>query len=255
MCPVDWRLSLTVVGFENICSGVVAPDSPKLPLVCLNDVVKTYETPGGPVAALRGISLSLDQGEFLLITGKSGAGKSTLVNMVTGVDYLTSGHVVVDGISVPDLSDDDLAQWRGRTIGIVYQTFELLPQISLLDNVMLPMDLCGLYRRGTSEARAMDLLRQVELEDHALKTPTRISGGQQQRVAIARALANDPPILVADQPTGNLDSVTAGAIMSLFEQLVAEGKTILMVTHDTSLMKHATRHVAIADGLITDAHP
>jgi len=246
------KMSLFAFASDSGLCGTVASDSLSPPLVCLNDVVKTYETPSGPVAALRGVSLSVAKGEFLLITGKSGAGKSTLVNMITGVDRLTSGDVVVDGVSVPNLHEDDLAQWRGRTIGIVYQTFELLPQLSLLDNVMLPMDLCGLYRRGESEDRAMSLLRQVELEDHALKPPTRISGGQQQRVAIARALANDPPILIADEPTGNLDSVTAGAIMALFDQLITDGKTILMVTHDVSLKQHASRHVAIADGLLAN---
>ncbi|MCJ7549248.1 MAG: ABC transporter ATP-binding protein [Anaerolineae bacterium] len=220
-------------------------------LIRLRDVVKVYESIAGGVAALRGISLDVRQGDFVAIVGKSGAGKSTLVNMITGVDDLTSGEVWIDGVPVHDLGENELALWRGRTIGVVYQTFELLPQLSLLDNVLLPMDLCGMYRGRRSIARAQRLLEQVGLEAHMYKPPTRISGGQKQRVAIARALANDPPIIVADEPTGNLDSATADEIHGLFAELIADGKTIVMVTHDEVLARRATRTLVIQDGGLT----
>lgn len=220
-------------------------------LIHLKDVVKVYETSAGGARALNGISLDVRQGDFVAIVGKSGAGKSTLVNMITGVDDLTSGEVRIGGVSVHDLGENELALWRGRTIGVVYQTFELLPQLSLLDNVLLPMDVCGRYRGRKSIARAQRLLEQVGLEEHMYKPPTRISGGQKQRVAIARALANDPPIIVADEPTGNLDSTTADEIYSLFEGLVADGKTIVMVTHDKTLAGRAARTLMIRDGGLT----
>ena len=168
--------------------------------------------------------------------------------MLTGVDDLTAGSIHVDGISVHDLDEDERALWRGRNIGVVYQTFELLPALSLLDNVLLPMDFCGLYKGKESIDRGRALLAQVGLEDHIHKPPTRISGGQKQRVAIARALANDPPIIVADEPTGNLDSVTAEEIFALFEDLVKQGKTLIMVTHDKSLASRMSRALHIADG-------
>jgi len=217
-------------------------------LIQLQDVVKTYETAAGGFTALKGISAGFAQGEFVGIIGKSGAGKSTLVNMITGVDHLTSGEVRVGGTSVHQLDESEMALWRGRNLGVVYQTFELLPTLSLLDNVCLPMDFCGLYKGRQSIERAKQLLTQVGLEEHMFKPPTRISGGQQQRVAIARALANDPPIIVADEPTGNLDSATAEEIFALFEDLVRQGKTILMVTHDNSLAERVTRVMRIADG-------
>jgi putative ABC transport system ATP-binding protein len=217
-------------------------------------VVKVYETAAGEFPALRGISVDIYPGEFLGVIGKSGAGKSTLLNMVTGVDHLTSGEVIVraeDGdVSVHNLSENDLALWRGRNMGVVYQSFQLLPMLTLVENIMLPMDLCGLYHRGASRERALELLRMVELEEHAFKLPNFISGGQQQRVAIARALANDPPILVADEPTGSLDSVTAEHVFEVFEHLVETGKTILMVTHDNSLAPRFSRHLRIQDGEI-----
>jgi putative ABC transport system ATP-binding protein len=168
--------------------------------------------------------------------------------MLTGVDILTSGEVWVGDTAVHMLNENDIALWRGKNIGVVYQSFELLPSISLLDNVLLPMDFCGLYKPRQSVERATHLLRQVGLEAHIHKPPTRISGGQQQRVAIARALANDPPIIVADEPTGNLDSATAEEILELFERLVEQGKTIVMVTHDHSLAERFTRVLHIADG-------
>ena len=237
---------------RNEMAGRVATSQSKATsLIHLRDVVKVYETAAGGGSALKGISLDVRQGDFVAIVGKSGAGKSTLVNMITGVDDLTSGEVWVDGVSVHDLGENDLALWRGRTIGVVYQTFELLPQLSLLDNVLLPMDLCGMYRGRKSIARAQLLLEQVGLEEHMYKPPTRISGGQKQRVAVARALANDPPIIVADEPTGNLDSATADEIYDLFAELVADGKTIVMVTHDKTMAGRATRTLVMRDGGLT----
>jgi putative ABC transport system ATP-binding protein len=223
-------------------------------LIEIRQVYKVYETAAGDFPALRGISTQVFPGEFLGVIGKSGAGKSTLMNMITGVDDLTSGEVIVHGsegaVSIHKLNENDIALWRGRNMGVVYQSFQLLPMLTLVENVMLPMDLCGLYQRGGSRARAMELLRMVELEQHAYKLPNFISGGQQQRVAIARALANDPPIIVADEPTGSLDSVTADHVFQVFERLLEKGKTIIMVTHDNSLSPRFTRHLIIQDGEI-----
>jgi len=227
------------------------------PQIELRDVVKLYSTAAGEFPALRGINAKVWKGEFLGIIGKSGAGKSTLLNMVNGVDHVTEGEVLIrsrdETVSVHSLSEDALALWRGHTLGIVYQSFQLLPMLNLVENITLPMDLCGLYNGRQSRERALDLLRLVELEEHARKLPAQISGGQQQRVAIARALANDPPILIADEPTGSLDSLTADHIFEVFERLAAEQhKTILMVTHDTSLAGRFSRHLVLADGEIVE---
>ncbi|RMF49297.1 MAG: ABC transporter ATP-binding protein [Anaerolineae bacterium] len=226
------------------------------PLIELKNVVKTYTSPAGDYPALKGLDLQIYPGEFLGILGKSGAGKSTLLNMITGVDHITSGEVLVhtngETVSVHTLSENAMAVWRGRTIGVVYQSFQLLPMLTLIENVMLPIDLCGEYHPRISRERAMELLTLVELEAHAHKIPAFISGGQKQRVAIARALANDPPIIVADEPTGSLDSVTADHIFALFEKLVQAGKTIVMVTHDHGLMPRFTRYKLLADGMWVD---
>ena len=229
-----------------------SPGAAHQPLIRLRDVVKAYQTAAGDFVALKGITADFEHGEFVGIVGKSGAGKSTLVNMITGVDHLTSGQVWIGDTSVHSLSESRMALWRGRHVGVVYQSFELLSMLSLLDNVMLPMDFCGLYQGRQSQRRAEDLLSQVGLTEHMRKPPSKISGGQQQRVAIARALANDPPVLVADEPTGNLDSATAEDILRLFEQLVARGKTIVMVTHDRGLANRFSRVLEIADGEIVD---
>jgi len=221
-------------------------------LIYLHGVDKIYQTSAGPFQALKNIHLELYRSEFAAVYGKSGAGKTTLVNMLTGVDRVTAGEVFVDGEPVHQLSDSQLAQWRGRNLGIIYQAFYLMPTISLLDNVMLPMDFCGLYRRKVSPRRALELLDQVELAEHAQKLPSAISGGQQQRVAIARALANDPQIIIADEPTGRLDSNTAETIFQIFLRLVDEGKTIFMVTHDQSLSQRVSRSLTIADGEIQE---
>ncbi|HEY9075058.1 MAG TPA: ABC transporter ATP-binding protein [Anaerolineaceae bacterium] len=223
------------------------------PLIRLKGVVKAYETAHGDFYALRGIDLDIYPGEFVGVIGRSGAGKTTLVNMLTGVDHLTSGEVWVAGTPVHKMSENELARWRGRNIGVIYQSFHLMPTISLLNNVMLPMDFSGSFRRGKSAERARELLRLVELQDHIYKLPSQISGGQQQRAAIARALANDPSIIVADEPTGRLDSVTAENVFQVFLKLVEQGKTIVMVTHDHTLAKRVSRVVQIADGEIVSS--
>ena len=222
-------------------------------LIEMRDVVKVYSTAAGEFDALRRINLQVGVGEFVGIVGKSGAGKSTLLNMITGVDNLTSGEVLINSsgssISIHKMSEDEVALWRGQTLGVVFQSFQLLPMLTLVENITLPMDLCGNFNPKQSRERALELLRLVEIEEHADKLPAFISGGQQQRVAIARALANDPPILVADEPTGSLDSVTADHIFELFQHLVAEqGKTIVMVTHDLSLAPRFSRTLRITDG-------
>ncbi len=217
-------------------------------LIRLSAVCKDYPTPAGPFRALDDISLDIYPGEFVAVAGKSGAGKTTLINMITGVDHATAGEVVVDGQNLSGMNETQLSLWRGRSLGVIYQAFHLLPGLSLLDNVLLPMDFCHIYRGRQSRERAMHLLRQVGLEDHARKLPGEVSGGQQQRVAIARALANDPNLIVADEPTGRLDSVTAEAVFEIFEDLVRQGKTILMVTHDHSLAGRVSRTLQIVDG-------
>jgi putative ABC transport system ATP-binding protein len=223
------------------------------PLIQLVDVVKVYSTAAGEFRALKGINMQAGKGEFLGVVGKSGAGKSTLLNMITGVDHLTSGEVMVHAeggtVSIHKMKEDEIAYWRGHNLGVVFQSFQLLPMLTLVENIMLPMDLCGKFNSKGSRERALELLRLVEIEGHADKLPSQISGGQQQRVAIARALANDPPILVADEPTGSLDSVTSEHIFEVFEHLVSDrGKTIVMVTHDKTLARRFTRTLEITDG-------
>lgn len=224
------------------------------PSIRLQHVKKIYETAAGDFTALKDISLNIYEGEFFGVLGKSGAGKTTLLNMITGVDRVSSGEVLVgkagSETSIHTLDEDQLALWRGKNLGVVFQSFQLLPMLTLVENIMLPLDLCGLYRPAESRERALELLKLVELEEHARKTPKAISGGQQQRVSIARALAADPPILVADEPTGSLDSVTADHIFAIFERLVRSGKTIVMVSHDTGLTPRFSRHLVIHDGEI-----
>ena len=229
-------------------------------LIEMRDVVKVYATAAGEFSALKGINLDVGRGEFVGVIGKSGAGKSTLLNMITGVDHLTSGEVIVNAngspVSIHTMREDEIALWRGRHLGVVFQSFQLLPMLTLLENIMLPIDLCGKFNPRQSRERALELLRLVEIEGHADKFPAHISGGQQQRVAIARALANDPPLLVADEPTGSLDSVTADHIFEVFEHLVSDqGKTIVMVTHDQSLAPRFTRTLRIIDGELELVEP
>ena len=225
----------------------------KDPIIRLAGVTKNYSTAGEPMAALQDINLEIFPGEFVGIFGKSGAGKTTLVNMVTGVDHPTAGEIWVDGVPVHALDENRLAFWRGRNLGIVYQSFHLMPSLSLVNNVMLPMDFTGLFQSNRSAERALELLREVEIDEHAGKLPADISGGQQQRVAIARALANDPPVIIADEPTGRLDSATAETVFQVFLSLIQQGKTILMVTHDRSLASRVSRSLVLVDGRLQDS--
>ncbi len=222
----------------------------KLHLIDLHQVVKTFETPAGRFAALRGVDLHIDEGEFVSIVGKSGSGKSTLINMITGIDRPTSGEVWVGGAAVQDLTEGQAAIWRGRTIGIVFQFFQLLPTLTAVENVTLPMDFHRARSLAERRERAMHLLEMVGMVDQAYELPSALSGGQQQSVAIARALANDPPLVAADEPTGNLDSRAADAVFGLFERLVDGGKTILVVTHDNDLARRARRTIVLADGQV-----
>jgi putative ABC transport system ATP-binding protein len=220
------------------------------PILQLKNVGKVYKSGPSPFTALKGINAAFYQGEFVTIIGKSGSGKTTLVNMISGIDRLSSGEVIFGDTAIQKLSENESARWRGRNLGIVYQFSQLLPSVTILDNIMLPMDFCDLYNRESSLERAMALLKSVELEDHAFKLPSATSGGQQQRVAIARALANDPPVILADEPTGSLDSATAEKIFEIFNRLVDEGKTIIMVTHDMSIAERSTRTIQLSNGEI-----
>jgi putative ABC transport system ATP-binding protein len=217
-------------------------------LIDLRDVIKTYETGAGDVTVLKDITLKVDRGEFISVVGPSGSGKSTLLNMITGIDRPTEGQVFVGGEAVHKLNENQLARWRGRNVGVIFQFFQLLPTLTILENVMLPMDFCKVYKRRERKDQAMALLELVDIADQAHKLPSALSGGQQQRAAIARALANDPLLVVADEPTGNLDTATANEVFELFESLVDQGKTLLVVTHDRSLSGRTERVLHILDG-------
>jgi putative ABC transport system ATP-binding protein len=218
------------------------------PLIDLRDVTKTYNGLAGSVTALHGIDLHIYPGEFLVVTGKSGSGKTTLVNIITGLDRPSSGEIWVNDAPMHRLSVEKATRLRGRTMGVVFQSFELLPTLTVLQNVMLPMDFAWRYSLREQRARALQLLEQVGIDEHARKLPTALSGGQQQRLAIARAMANDPEILVADEPTGSLDSVTAKAVIDIFADLVRQGRTVLLVTHDKDVAKRGTRTIILSDG-------
>jgi ABC-type lipoprotein export system ATPase subunit len=224
------------------------------PLIQLRNVVKTFDTGAGAFRALKGINLCVERGEFIAVIGKSGSGKSTLLNMLAGIDHPSDGEIWMGGTAVHQLSEGQLALWRGRNIGLVFQFFQLLPMLTVIENVMLPMDFCHLWSERERQQRALHLLEQVELADQADKLPLELSGGQQQRAAIARALANDPPIILADEPTGNLDSKSAESVFYLFEALTQQGKTILMVTHDNDLAKRVRRTIVLSDGEIIDEY-
>lgn len=216
-------------------------------------LTKKYPVGAAEFVALRDVTLAIDHGEFVALVGPSGSGKSTLLNLVAGIDRPTSGRVIVDGVEVGQLNEDGAARWRGRTVGVVFQFFQLLPVLTLAENVMLPMDFCGVHTRADRPWIARRLLDQMSLGRHADKLPSQVSGGEQQRAAIARALANDPPVLVADEPTGNLDSVNASAVMDLFAGLCEQGRTILMVTHDRDLAARANRVIEVRDGQLLTA--
>jgi putative ABC transport system ATP-binding protein len=225
---------------------------PAQTMIQLQKVVKTFKNAAGEFKVLKGVNLVLRKGEFVAIVGKSGSGKSTLLNMITGIDHPSSGHVVIGGTDIYQMSESARSLWRGRNLGVVFQFFQLLPMLTLLENVMLPMDYVGMYDFNERPKRAMELLKLVGLEAQADKLPVAVSTGQQQSAAIARALANDPPIICADEPTGNLDSRSADVIIRLFENLVKKGKTITMVTHDPSLTERTTRTIIISDGELID---
>jgi putative ABC transport system ATP-binding protein len=226
-------------------------------LVHVDNVVKDFQGPSGTIHVLKSVSLTVQPGEFVGVRGPSGSGKSTLVNMITGIDRPTGGSVRVAGEPLEKMNENQLARFRGKKIGVIFQFFQLLPTLTIVENVILPMDFCRMYKPRERTERAMLLLDQVGLADQAHKLPNTLSGGQQQRAAIARALANDPPLLVGDEPTGNLDSKTADKVFSLFEDLVQQGKTFIMVTHDNDLARRMPRLVQVFDGELyegMDAH-
>lgn len=221
-------------------------------LIRLRGLVKIYRSVAGEVTALKGIDLDIETGALLVVTGKSGSGKTTLVNMIAGLDQATSGEVWVAGCPVHRLSPDRAARWRRGTVGVVFQSLALLPSLTVLHNVMLPMDFAGKLGLRQRRRRALALLEQVGIADHAHKLPSEVSGGQQQRVAIARALANDPQLIVADEPTGSLDSGTAHEVMALFEHLAEQGRTIVLVTHDPDLAQRGTHAGHLVDGQLSE---
>lgn len=218
------------------------------PLIRMRDIVKTYKTPAGDFPALKGVSADFHPGQFVSIIGKSGSGKSTLLNMLTGIDRPNSGSIQIGNIHLQNLTESEFSIWRGKNLGIVFQFFQLLPMLSLLENTILPMDFCNMYQPVERMKRASDLLGLVGLDKYLHKPPAAVSSGQEQCAAIARALANDPPIIVADEPTGNLDSRTAELVLGIIDELVKRGKTILVVTHDEAVASRASRILVICDG-------
>jgi putative ABC transport system ATP-binding protein len=237
---------------NNGNTPVAQPATPRS-IIALQGVTKAYKTAAGAYLVLKGIDLALEAGEFVSIVGKSGSGKTTLLNMITGIDRPSAGEVWVNNTALHKLSEGQMAHWRGSNLGIVFQFFQLLPTLSVLENILLPMDFCGKVPFRERKQRALYLLDLVGLADQAYKLPLALSGGQQQRVAISRALANDPPVLIADEPTGNLDSKTAASVFELFHELAAQGKSVVIVTHDGSLASLTHRTALIADGEIVEA--
>lgn len=221
-------------------------------LIELSNVTKSFPLPSGTFKALRNVSLNIQKGQLVAVTGKSGSGKSTLLNIIAGIDKPTEGNVSINGIRVDKLSESELASWRGKNIGVVFQFFQLLPTLTILENVMLPMDFCKSYPKKERRERALALLEQVDIKEQADKLPFALSGGQQQRAAIARALANDPSVIIADEPTGNLDSQTATSIFELFAALARSGKTVIIVTHEKEFSSYFENVIAITDGVIVN---
>jgi putative ABC transport system ATP-binding protein len=229
---------------------------PSLPLISMTGVAKAYESAAAPVVALHDVNLNVERGEFVAVIGKSGSGKTTLINLLTGIDAPSAGSIRVASTDVHTLDQESLSAWRGRSVGIVFQFFQLLPSLTVAENVMLPMDFCNTYAPRERRGRALKLLGQMGIADQADKLPTALSGGQQQRGAIARAMANDPPLIVADEPTGNLDSHTARQVMEFFAHLVASGKTVVMVTHERDLSRYFARSITLTDGtIVSDQTP
>lgn len=236
---------------EPIADPIERPMSTPEPMIDMHGIVKTFKNAAGEVTVLKGIDLTIYRGEFVSLVGKSGSGKSTLLNMITGIDHPTQGRMVIGGTDIyTGVTESQRSRWRGRNLGVVFQFFQLLPMLTLLENVMLSMDFADMYDFDERPARALEMLKLVGLEVFANKLPVLVSTGQQQLAAIARAMACDPPLLVADEPTGNLDTRSANAIIDLFEELSHRGKTVLMVTHDPSLTSRTTRNITISDGLI-----
>jgi putative ABC transport system ATP-binding protein len=220
------------------------------PLIQISNLVKTYETPAGPLGVLHGIDLEIGRGDFVALVGPSGGGKTTFLNMITGVDRPTSGTVVVGGIDVANTSERKLTRWRARNIGIVFQFFQLLPTLTVLENVLMPMDFAGVHMPRDRREKAMSLLERFDVADQAQKTPDLLSGGQQQRVSIARAMANDPMLLVGDEPTGNLDHMSAAVVFETFFELQEQGHTVIIVTHDREVVRDVPTVLTLDSGLI-----
>ena len=218
-------------------------------------LTKTYYTPAGDYAALRNIDLEIQESEFVAIAGKSGSGKSTLLNMVGGIDTPSSGSVEVGGTAIQQLNESQLAAWRGRNVGFVFQFFQLLPTLTIAENVMLPIDFCRTFPVRERRRRALDLLERVGIASHANKLPSALSGGEQQRAAIARALANRPAVILADEPTGNLDSATSAAVLGLFREMASSGTTVVIATHERDIARVVDRRIEIADGHLLSAEP
>lgn len=221
-------------------------------IIDLRRMQKDYETPSGSFTALQDINLRVRAGEFVAVVGKSGSGKTTLLNLLAGIDRPTKGEVVIAETYLGSLSESGLAKWRGRTIGLVFQFFQLLPTLTVAENVMLPMDFAEIIPANERRTRALELLERVDIRDQADKLPVTLSGGQQQRAAIARALANDPPILMADEPTGNLDEYTRTAVLELFAKLNADRRTIIVVTHERDISRYTDRQVTLVDGRVAN---
>ncbi len=227
-------------------------DSEVEALVQIRDVTKRFDTAYGEFYALNGVSLNIERGQLIAVTGKSGSGKSTLLNVMTGIDRPSQGSVRIDGVCIESLPEGPLSRWRGRNIGVVFQFFQLLPTLTILENVILPMDLCNTFAKKERRERGLSLLERIGIQDQARKLPMALSGGQQQRAAIARALANDPPVIVADEPTGNLDSHTAASIFELFAGLAGAGETVVVVTHEKDFSEYFEMTVTLADGVIVN---
>lgn len=228
------------------------PEQVSGPLIQLRDVTRTYHAAGGAFTALAGVTLAVESGAFVVVTGQSGSGKSTLLGLLSGIDRPTSGEVRIGETRVDTMPERQMSPWRGRAVGIVFQFFQLLPTLTAAENVMLPMDFCGAWLPRERRDRALALLDRLEVRDQADKLPSKLSGGQQQRVAIARALANEPAVLLADEPTGNLDSCTSGKILELFHRLATSGQTVVMATHERDAERWASRTVHLVDGRVVE---